>query len=64
MHSIFKEFELVGRFFKRATKNWKTLSDHAPQTHVKSGLRPLHVDNLKIILSLQKQLNLYKNKEC
>ena len=27
--AFFKEFELVGKFFKRATKNWKMLCDHA-----------------------------------
>ena len=56
--AFFKEFELVGKFFKRATKNWKILCDHALQTHIQSRLRLLHVDNFKIILSLQKQLNL------
>ena len=64
IHSIFKELELVGKFFKRATKNWKTLSDHALQAYVHSRLRLLHVDNVKIILSLQKQLNLEKNNKC
>ena len=33
--AFFKEFELVGKFFKRATKNWKMLCDHALQTHTK-----------------------------
>ena len=56
--AFFKEFELVGKFFKRATKNRKMLCDHALQTHIQSKLRPLYVDNFKIILSLQKQLNL------
>ena len=62
--AFFKELELVGKFFKRATTNWKTLSDHALQAHVHSRLRLLHVDNFKIILSLQKQLNLKKNNKC
>ena len=57
-HNIFKEIELVGKFFKRATKNWKMFCDHALQTHIQSRLRLLHVDNFQIILSLQKQLNL------
>ena len=62
--AFFKELKLVGKFFKRATTNWKTLSDHALQAHVHSRLRLLHVDNFKIILSLQKQLNLKKNNKC
>ena len=56
--AFFKEFELLGKFFKKATKNWKMFCDHALQTHIQSRLRLLHVENLKIILSLQKQLNL------
>ena len=56
--AFFKEFKLVGKFSKRATKNWKMLCNHALQTHIQSRLRLLHVDNFKIILSLQKQLNL------
>ena len=56
--AFFKEFELVGKFFKRATKNWKMLCDYALQTHIQSRLRLLYVDNFNIILSLQKQLNL------
>ena len=55
--AFFTEFELVGKFFKRATKNWKMLCDHALQNHIQSRLRLLHVDNFKIKLSLQ-QLNL------
>ena len=56
--AFFKEFDLVGKFFKRATKNWKILCDHALKTHIQSRLRLLHVDNFKIIVSSQKQLNL------
>ena len=56
--AFFKEFELVGKFFKRATKNLKMLCDHALQTHIQSRLRLLHADNFKIILALKKQLNL------
>ena len=63
--AFFTELELVGKFFKKATKkNWKTLSDHALQAHVRSRLGLLHVDNFEIILSLQKQLNLKKNNKC
>ena len=53
---FFKEFELVGKFFKRETKNWKMLCNHALQTHIQSRLRLLHADNLKIIL-------FYKNSQ-
>ena len=57
--AFFKEFEIVGKFFKRATKNWKTLCDHALQTHLRSRLRLLHADNYtfftKTAKSLEKQ---------
>ena len=33
--AFFKEFELVRKFFKRATKRWKMLCDHALQIHTK-----------------------------
>ena len=62
--AFFKELKLVGKFFRRPQKNWKMLCDHALQTHIQSRLCLLHVDNFKIILSVQKQLNLQKNKEC
>ena len=51
--AFFKGFELVGKFFERATKNWKMLCDHALQTHIQSRLRLLHAENFKIILALQ-----------
>ena len=56
--AFFKEFKLMGKFFKRTTKHWKILCDHALQAHIQSRLRLLHIDNFKIILALQKQLNL------
>ena len=48
--AFFKEFEQVRKFFKRATKSWKMLCDHALQTNMQSRLRLLHVDNFKSYL--------------
>jgi len=62
--AFFYGIRTSGESFKRATKNWKALSDHALQAHVHSRLRLLHVDDFKIILSLQKQLSPKKNNKC
>ena len=57
--AFFKEFELVGKFFKKGHKKLENVMWPRPaDTYIESRLPLLHAENFKIILSLQKQLNL------